>query len=162
MKTKEEIKAELLSYTNKINELNKEYNLVINNEELQLSEELIDIFKQSGFKLSQIKKEYSKTDHLIFEYNKIIYDIDYSGGNEEIICSFQEIIDCDYSIDFLNENFEQYCSIENIEDFFLKVKEGGFDTLRIVWLELDKIENKYSSKLPIDFEELIMQKYSLI
>ena len=58
--------------------------------------------------------------------------------------------------------FEQYCSIENIEDFFLKVKEGGFDTLRIVWLELDKIENKYSSKLPIDFEELIMQKYSLI
>ena len=124
-----------------------------------IRKKLMEIFTALGFKKTQIREDQESS--FTFENEKILYKVDYSDGENDIIVSIDEIIDCDYSNDFLEEKFSDYSSIEKFEDFLCSIKDKKFDYLQTVWIELKRLEDKFSSKLPVDFEEILMDKFSL-
>lgn len=125
----------------------------------EIKGELLDIFKSAGFSLSQISvsKEYT----FMFEHKYITYKVDWSGGYKDVIYSIEEIEDCDFSKEFLEwENWVE--DVPYFEDYLRAIKSGRWNTLRKVWIALDDLEDDSIGILPVEFEDILKEKYKKI
>jgi len=124
----------------------------------EIKGELLDIFESTGFEASQIQSSYE--DNFTFEHKNITYNINWSGGYNDVVYSIVEIEDCDFSTQFLEwENWIE--DVPYFEDYLNAIKSGRWNILRKVWMALDDLEDDTIGKLPVEFEDILKEKYPL-
>lgn len=119
---------------------------------------LIEIYKEMGFKLSAI--ETHDDEHFTFRYKKILYNVNWEDGEEDIYYALSDIEDCEYSEEFLQNEYNQG-NVGEFEEFLRSIKEGRWEPLRKVWMALDALEEKFCGTLPQDWDEIIHEKYNV-
>ncbi len=122
----------------------------------QIAEKLIAILLEHGIKPKDIRQD---GESISFDRRKITYSI-YIEGEEDIHYGVESIEDADYSQDFFS-NKDEYGDINHLEDFLSQIDEGLYDDYRKLWIDLEKLEEKYSDSAFIDVEEVIKEKYGL-
>jgi hypothetical protein len=122
----------------------------------EIFEKLKTIYVENGFKEKTLT--FNEGNDLLhpsisFSYNKVNYII-YIENEDEFYCTIDSIDDTDLDDDFymyLNEYDETNEPIEYFDQYLINIKEGIHSKIRKVWIELEKIKEKYESDDDINY-----------
>ncbi len=127
-------------------------------ETAEIKKALIDIFIDHGFKEKDIVSDKTADNVLRFSHKKVNYII-YIEGPEDITYAIESIDDAGYDSDFL-QNRDECGDIDHFDGYLHGIQNGDFQDLRRIWLDLEKIEEKYSES-GFEIEEIIAFKYGM-
>lgn len=109
--------------------------------------------------LNKIKRDNIDVEDLSIDFTvkNITYNI-YVEDEETVHYGVKNIEDAEYSEGFLHK-LTEYGDVGYLNEFLDSVKEGTFEKYRKVWLDLQKLEDKYEDLIGEGFPDIVHEKY---
>jgi hypothetical protein len=124
----------------------------------EIKEKLINILLDEGYKRKDITEDESIEEILLFSRKKINYQI-YIEDEESLTIGIESIDDTDYTNDFL-QRYDETGNISFFEDYLMGLDETDHTQLRKLWIDIEKIEEKYAdTSIGHDFYNIVKEKF---
>jgi hypothetical protein len=124
----------------------------------EIKEKLINILLEEGYKRKDITEHESIEEILLFSRKKINYQI-YIEDEESLTIGIESIDDTDYTNDFL-QRYDETGNISFFEDYLMGLDETDHTQLRKIWIDLEKLEEKYAdTSIDHDVYNIIKEKF---
>jgi hypothetical protein len=124
----------------------------------EIKEKLINILLDEGYKRKDITEDTEVQEVLYFSIKKINYQI-YIEDEEIITIGIVSIDDTDYTNDFLQQ-YDESGDISFFEDYLMGLDETDHTQLRKLWIDIEKIEEKYAdTSIGHDFYNIVKEKF---